>query len=305
MLKTLLSFAITRYLLTALVSLLMGAAAHWYLAAPKVLTITQRITGPTVEVQKYITIHDIKEVIKKVPVENRTEIERLMKENVRLQLEVSSITTGAAFLTVKNQGLLTDVDQLKTEINRLAGATKEFKDWRIHIQTSPTEVRYDLKQKFIITGSSGRDAAGNPSTTLQLAEVTPKGNVPVEVKPVIDIQMKVDETKQHWQFGLAMQAGVGLTVPSRSPFTRVPGGVVGVQWLSRGRTHAAEDKTVAFATPVISLSEMTREIGVMPVSWNTHKIMPIFQDLWVSPYVGFTNLAKGKPRIGAFVTSTF
>lgn len=283
--------------LIALVSLL-GYGAYKVFTRGLDIQIVQ--TTPEVKtVYVDVPVLDTKTITKIVTdPKDKAEIARLLAENKKLGAQVVQLTNTVAELKSHGDGTV-DV----TPPTDTTPAVTHFKDFRLDFTTDGKTAHYDLTQKFQVLSTTGRDKDGKRIALVNLFELGPNGEK-FPMSKVETTAIFADETKPHWIVSPAIQAGFSIAKDTSQKTT--PGGIVGVQWLKKGRTKAAEDSSFAALTPVAFISDTVKEAGVLPVSWNlgTVKFSP-FKDLWVSPYVGFDLANRKTSRIGFSLTATF
>jgi hypothetical protein len=293
---------IVRYIFVFIIALLLGAAAHWYFADP--ITTIVREPGQkyveTVYVDKPVLV--TQDVLKYVT--DKKEVEKLLKELAFLENKVMNLTESIK--TLESQGAGKIVYQ---DVPGPAGKTvreANFKDWRLTFTAKDDAANYTLSQKFEILATAGRDVNGRPTATTRLFEIGPNDerNIATAVSQVVVVGNATDG-KQHWKFGLNLVAGVGYTRDTTLK-TQSPAGLVGMRWMTRGATKAAEDGVWAAASPVVIIDQKgTTEFGILPVSYNAGQVMPFFKDMWVSPVIGFKTTPFGVSRFGLGISATF
>lgn len=242
-------------------------------------------------VQNTVTVEVPKIVPKYIDryITDDTNAKRLLDENKALNLRVTELSETLANYVSQGTGIPT--------VTMVAGVPNvKFKDWRLDFTSNGEVANYTLTQKFEVLSTTGRDKNGAPVHLVKLFELAPSG----ARLPIVDTKTStvvLDETRDHWMFGLDLQAGIGVTWNTSG--TNQQGAVVGVQWLKRGRTSAAEESYVSLLTPVAFAAESGIEAGILPVSVNLGraKYTP-FKDIWLSPLVT-------QKRLGAVLTATF
>lgn len=241
-------------------------------------------------------------------------IRALYDENVRLKSTITAMSKTLATLESTGTGpvsqveippsFVTETSPLVSHMVETPATTKglEYRDWRLHFLTDGQTAKYELTQKFEVLSTTGRNEAGVPVALTNVFELGPNG----ERTPLTDVKttfLVADQTKVRWRFGFSVPGGVAVTYQSGK---RQIGGVVGAQLLSRGRSRAAGDMSMAVLTPVIYASETSQEFGVLPLSVNLGNVVKHqpFQNLWVSPL--FTMDGKYKlSRWGFTFTAIF
>jgi len=227
-----------------------------------------------------------KEVIKYVT--DRAEVEKVLMENAYLQNQVVTLNETIAQLKTSGSG--------KVIYRDVPGPTKvvhetEFKDWRLHFLAQDESATYTLTQSFEAIATAGRDKEGKPFSSVKLFEIGPAG----ERFPMTNTQTTVVAATpggKGWFPGVNIQAGAGITTDQGAV-------VVGVRWLTRGYSKAAEDGVYSILTPVAFIGSKDKEVGILPISLNLGRLphQP-FKDLWLSPYVS-------SKRVGVAILATF
>lgn len=277
---------IAPYLIVLILGVLLTRACA---PAPKPEVIT-KVVENTVTVQ--VPVEKITTKIVKEYITDTANAERLLKENNALHLRVTELSETLAKYTSQGTGPVV----VTPPVQPGDPTAFTFKDWRLDFTSDGTTANYTLTQKFEVLSTTGRDKDGAPVHLVKLFEIAPSGaRLPITDTKTTTIV--TDGTRDHWMLGIDLQAGIGVTWNTSG--TNQQGGVVGVQWLKRGRTSAAEDSYVSLLTPVAFASESGIEAGILPVSVNLGraKYTP-FKDIWLSP------LATPN-RLGAVLTATF
>jgi len=185
-----------------------------------------------------------------------------------------------------------------------------FTDWRLSFvgDTATQQASYTLAQRFEITHITGRQRDGTPTSLMRMVEIGPaetRTPVPMLAKTVV-----IDETRNHWFWAPTIQAGYAMSWPMststlRPSGTRAHGALVSVQLWRRGLTKAAEDCSLAIASPVVFLSQDVKAIGLAPIGVNLGRLKhQPFKDIWVSPFVVFDPRVS-LFRVGAGVSASF
>lgn len=240
-------------------------------------------------------------------VQDDEQVRRLMAENARLKVEVTSLNETLATYTVHGTGQVTQVptNTLPPVMQPSDAPTVfQFKDWRLHFTTDGQDARYTLTQKFEVLSTLGKNDKGTPVSLVKLFEIGPDG----QRLPITDMQTTtvIASGGPSWHFNPTPQAGVAFTADKSK--SRATGGVLGVQWLTRGTSEAAEDSTWSLLTPVVFLSgeSDTREIGILPFSYNAGQLKYVpFKDVWLSPYIGFSPSTRVFGHAGITITASF
>jgi len=276
----------------------VGLWNHYHPFTPQVITKTLEHTT-TVLVPGPITTTTVDKL---VYIKDKTEAKALLQENAKLHVKVNELTETLASATSHGGG---PVEPTIVTVTQDVPTPVHFKDWRLNFTSDGKVAAYDLTQKFEVISTTGRDKAGKPLALVKLFEVGPgtkKTLIPSETTAVL-----TDDTLPSWHVSPAIIAGFIAGYDVAGPVhSTAKGGLVGVQWLKRGRTSSAEDSVLALATPVYMISA-TPQIGVLPFSVNLGHIkhQPL-KDLWLSPYVGagfssFTTIRT----VGVAITATF
>lgn len=257
-------------------------------------------TTPTVKtVYVNVPVLDTKTITKFVSdPKDKAEIQRLLALNKKLGADVVQLTNTVAELQSHGDGNVT-----VTPPTGSTPALTKFKDWRLNFTTDGKTAHYDLTQKFQVLSTTGRDKDGKRIALINLFEIGPQGEK-FPMSKVETTAIFADETKSHWLVSPAIQAGLSVTRDANA--RTVTGGVIGLQWLKKGRTKSAEDSSVSLLTPVAFISGDVREVGMLPVSVNLGRLKhQPFKDIWVSPYVGFDWSTRNLSRLGLGLTATF
>lgn len=221
---------------------------------------------------------------------DKAAIESLLAENQRLSSKVVELTQTIADVSSHGEG--------PVEVPTPAPISVHFKDWRLDFTSDGQKAQYSLSQKFEILSTSGRDKEGKTISLVKLFELGPNGER-VPANNLKTTAIIADQTTPHLLISPSVQAGFMISLTDK-------GGIVGLQWLKRGRTPAAEDSTISFATPVVFLTKTVKEAGLLPISINLGQLPhnPL-KDVWISPYVGFSLTSTTPKRVGLAITATF
>lgn len=248
------------------------------------------LTTPTTQIE---VVHDTQQVRVEVPVltdrvvdrviidpKQQVLVNQLLKENHELKTQISSVISTTAQNTTQGSGTAQEVagDQVQ------GYPTFSFKDYQLEATYRGPEFSYKLSQDFRIVSTVGRDRSGKSVGLLRLYQDTPEG--PKEI-PAQTTVVSADPTGSRWLASPRIQAGVGVD----------KSGLVGLQWLKRGKSNDPKDLQWALLTPAYA-SKLG--VGVLPVSFNLGSLpKQPFTNIWVSPFV-----SKDK-KLGAFLTATF
>lgn len=247
-----------------------------------------------------------KRVIVYFPVEDRASIRALLDENKQLKLKVQELNVARAEWESKGGGQIswtTGFDSSLTETPAF-----KFKDWRLTFEGVGNRATYTLSQKFTIINTTSRDKHNVTTNLFRLYEIGPDNErlpIPVtETKTVV-----TTPPNEGWYVKPTMQGGWSavITIPTvpTAAATTYTAGVIAVPWLKHGTTRAVEDTRWSFFTPTVTFTKTERTIGVMPVSFNLGTLpRQPFSDIWISPYVGFSN-SPNLSRTGFVFTVTF
>lgn len=257
------------------------------------------------EVPKYVEVPKDKIVTKEVIkyVKDVVEVTKLMNEAKVKDNRITSLTeTVAQLRVIADQGPRTEF------VNVLVPGKAEahFKDWRLTfdaIEGAPT--KYSLNQKFESLVAVGKDKEGNPFVSSKLFEVGPN-ETRTELTGATVTHVQAVPSLKGWYFRGAVQAGFVYSYDT-SAKTAVAGGVVGLKWMHRGYSKAAEDGIWSVAIPAAFISSTGVEPAIIPVSVNLGRIpKQPFRDLWLAPIVVFGKAPNVSPtRIGFSLTATF
>lgn len=259
-----------------------------------------------------------KEVIKYV--QDDAEVKRLMAENDKLKRKVTQLSetiatykaTGGGKVEVVTTTLpappadVVVVDSTKPgDFVIREGQMVQFKDFRLDFRTDGRQGQYTLTQKFEVLQASGIDQNGKPFNQVKLFEIGPD-----EKRTLIEdfktTNIFADAGRAKWRIGFTVQAGAGYFAESGDTTKKAAAGLVGFQWLKKGKTEAAEDSSLAIASPFAILGGDTIQFGVAPVSFNLGRLrFQPFKDLWVSPVVGWDTEKGSVGKVGVGVTASF
>jgi hypothetical protein len=196
--------------------------------------------------------------------------------------------------------------EVKTVFVTTPGAPEaHFKDWRLTFDATASQTTYQLDQKFEAIAAIGKDKDGKPVVKTRLFEIGP-GETRTEMSDASTIVVSATPNPKKWRLSGSIQAGFGGSYDTGAK-KGVSGGVVGLQWLKRGTSKAAEDNTLSLLTPVAFISPGVIEPGLLPASINLGRIpKQPFKDLWASPLIAFGKAPNVSPtRFGFVLTATF
>lgn len=237
-------------------------------------------------------------------VTDKVEVNRLLDLNKALSIKVTQLSETLANASSEGSGTVKYIDVPvpgKTEVIRRA----EFNDWRLKFLADDDRAIYTLTQRFEILASTGKDKNGQPANVVKMFEIGP-GETRTEITDTATVVVTaLPKPKASWFVSPSLQIGGAYVQTRTTPTVRTPGAIVALRWLSRGETKAAEDSSLAFASPAVFITKNIKEPGILPVSWNAGKALPVFKDLWVSPYIGFAPKTGKVQRVGLAITASF
>ena len=298
---------ILSYLVVLCIGIGVGVYGHIRWQTPPAAVVR------TVVDTKYVDVPVDKIVYRDVVkyVQDKAEVTKLLKQTAAQKDQIATLTeTIANFKPTVIAGPTTFVN--------VPGAPEaHFKDWRLTFDAVGPKTTYSLDQKFEALAAIGKDSSGKPTVTTKLFEIGP-GETRTPLTGASTTVVTAIPNPRKWRLTGSIQAGFGYTMSTTSvtttannvqttKFPTVAGGIIGLQWLKRGTSKAAEDSTISLLTPVAFISSGVIEPGLLPVSANLGRIphQP-FKDLWVSPLVAFGNAPKITPtRFGVVLTATF
>jgi len=267
--------------------LIAGFGIYSWFRGPKIEIVTGPGNATTVYIDRPVLVP--KEVVRYV--EDRANVQKLLDENAALRNQITVLAETIAELRSTGSGSIVYVDR------PVPGETRtvrqgDFRDWRLHFTFQDDQAQYELTQRFEALAAAGHDREGRPTATVRLFEIGP-GDTRTPLTTTKTTVVAASGQGARWLLSPSIQAGAAIS-------DTTPGALVGVQWLKRGTTKAAEDNTYALMTPVVFVSSGRREIGLLPASVNLGRLpRQPFKDLWVSPYLA------GSGRFGIAVTATF
>jgi hypothetical protein len=297
-----------RHALSILLAVSLGAGLFWYFGPPRVVIVDK--PGPIQERTVYVDkpVLTEKTIVKYLPAPSQAEVEKILAENKALKNQVIALNNTLATLATitmagkENPTKVEPVPDPKNPAQMVNQVT--FKDWRLDFKSVGNDTTYKLTQRFSANAVVTKDVDGKLGASVSLFEVGPKEErTPITNTKVTSIVADPGLGAKHWFFSPSIQAGFAYTYDLTTKKS-LPGGVIGLKWLTRGYTKAAEDGIYSILTPVAFISS-TVEPGVLPVMVNLGRIphQP-FKDLWVGPLVGFTTKG-GMSRYGVVFTGTF
>lgn len=259
----------------------------------------------------------VKNVTQYVEVVDRVQVNRLLRENQKLNITVQQLMLSQAQYTSSGGGLIdhivpppSDPTVLPTEPSVLpAPVGVSFTDWRLHFQSDGVTANYTLTQKFSITATVGVNKYNKPVNIINLYELGAQNErvaIPITNTTIISAS---DTLRPRFYRKATLQAGIGVTPSLKTdPVSKVNMNVtVAVPWLKRGRTTAVEDTRYAYFTPAVNVNTSGggTVIGALPISFNVGTIgRNPFTDVWVSPFVGIAS-DTSKKHWGIVLSATF
>lgn len=174
-----------------------------------------------------------------------------------------------------------------------------FRDYRLTFDANliTEQATYKLTQRFESVVMTGRQANGKPLALAQLYELAENGDRTL-LPTVATTAVFADETAPHWYRGLGIQAGIAATIDAAG--TATTPATVALQWLSHGRTKAAEDTSYTVLAPAVVFGRGVQDIGIIPVAFNFGRL----------PHQPFSNVWGGifiskSQRVGVTFTAKF
>ncbi len=223
-------------------------------------------------------------------------IDALVAENKKLNVKITELSKTDVVLVDHQEGPVTVIPATPSQ-----PLTYDFKDWRLHFTMDGTKAQYDLRQRFEILHTTGRNAAGQALSEVRIFELG-SDDSRIPIPNAFTTAVVLDNTYAHWIVSPTIQAGVGSTLQSR-------GGVVAIQWLKHGKTKAAEDSSVSLLTPAALITSGNTYVGLLPISVNLGRLpYQPFRDIWVAPFVGTNPKSFSLPQpitIGAAIVASF
>ena len=292
---------------TALVVMIAMAAWHFTHPVTKTTTVVQTTTQTkTITIPGPLTT---KTLTKTVLVPDTASASALLKDNQTLKLTVQQLNETMATLQSSGDGTVQTVPTttIPKDLVPSGPATPtvvEFKDWRLHFVQNGQDAKYDLSQKFEVIDTVGKNAKGIPTNLYRVYEMDATGK-PVPLTDVTTTTVVSAGPGSHFYLQPSLAVGVGL-VGSAAATTQTNSQaiLIGIPWLKRGATTAAQDTRYELLTPVfVKTTGETGEIGLLPFSINLGSLphQP-FQNIWISPYVGLPiGAVVMVKRIGFFV----
>ena len=283
---------------------LLGLIVYGAQKPPRVTYLDPITKVIEVPVEK-ITTKVVKEYVR---VEDRAGVTSLLRENKKLQSTVEQLTTSLAVSTGTGRGTTTVTfpsdpthpSLFPTPIE--VPAAVSFKDWRLSFESNGSDGRYTLTQRYSILNTVGRNKDNVPVNLVRLFEIGEHGErIPIPLTETTTIA--VQPNQPHMYIRPQVQGGVAFFSGMESNPT--PTFTVAVPWLHRGTIRATEYTRYAYLTPMMTVSNEEKTVGIAPLSINvgTFKHTP-FQDVWVSPYGGI-NPETSTKRFALVFTTTF
>lgn len=295
--------SLARHALSILLAVGLTAGLFWWFLPPRT-TIVER-PGPTVEKIVYVDRPVLKTeyVTKYLDPPSKLEVQKVMAENAFLENEVTRLNDTIAKLKSTGTGTIQYVE-VPVPGQTVTRREATFKDWRLDFKAVDKVVNYTLDQKFEAVTSVGRDKQGKEFVNTKLLEIGPgETRTALENVKATTVIASATSNGKHWIFNGAIQGGFAFSYDIAAKKS-VPGGIIGVKWLTRGYTKAAEDGIFSVLTPAVYISSKV-EPALLPVSVNFGRVpKQPFRDLWLSPLIGFT-MSGGVSRYGVVFTGTF
>lgn len=244
-----------------------------------------------------------------LPPEDLPTVTAILKENENLRVKVHELSVSLATYESQGGG---PIAPASSPFSPPTTVTRDvhFKDWRLEFTSNQNTAQYTLRQQFAIVNTVGRDRKNTPTHVVRLYEVEPNGaRTPIPITQTSTIAAAPNLPA--WALTPRITAGVayinrGSSVtarPATSDF--VPTGVLAISWLRRQRSTANEDATWAVLSPAVTITDTSKSIGILPVSYNLGSLpKQPFTNLWVSPYIGSSTTTR-IDRLGFTLTATF
>lgn len=293
-----------RVLLSLAILAVLGAIVFGAQKPPRVTYLDPITKVIEVPVDR-ITTNVVKEYVR---VEDRAAVTALLNENKKLHSTVEQLTTSLAASTSTGRGTTTISFPIDPAAPSLFPTPLEvpikvsFKDWRLNFESNGMDGRYTLTQRYSILNTVGRNKENVPVNLIRLFEIGENGErIPIPITETTTIATR--PSQPHTYVRPQVQGGIAFFPNINN--SSMPVLTVAVPWLHRGTIQAAEYTRYAFFTPMATVSENERTVGVAPLSLNlgTFKYTP-FQDVWVSPYGGINPDTSAK-RFALVFTTTF
>lgn len=293
-------FAVTHkvaILLTLVILILLGRDVYHARHEPNVDQIVQNVPVQVTPEAKVITVPGpitTKTVTKFVnDPADKALIDALLKQNAQYKTQPESLTETTGTLTQERT-----IEAVPAAPGTPASTRVNFKDWHLEFTADGAQARYKLNQRFVVLATTGRSQTGQPLSLTNLYEVG-SNDERIPVTGLETTAVYTDQTQPHFFVGLNVQGGIVATAPIPGAglgTSGTRGGLVGLQWLKRGRTNAPGDISFALLTPAIIFKP--GNLGVLPVSWNVGRHLKPLSNIWISPYISQT-------QIGLAATVTF
>jgi hypothetical protein len=226
-------------------------------------------------------------------------VKMLLAENATLKASATTATVATAESESHGGGAIVPaqaVAERPTGLDAAAVTPVHFADYRLDFTSDGKTADYTLRQKFRVVSTTGRRADGSPLSLVRLYEQTPSGAVEVPVTETTGLV--ADQTAPHWILHVGVQAGLAFSVPTTGG-GGLRNGIIGLQWLSRGKTRAAEDERFTLLEPALMTGGGVTEFGLVPFAVNIGLLphQPL-TNLWFGPYISSS-------RVGGVVVVKF
>ena len=274
-------------------------------------SIITPIVGNTKTIQVNVGALTPRVITEFIKVEDVATVNRLMKENAALKVQVQQLTVASAESTShigRTEGTTTIIDTAPSaeSIPERADTKTIYYDdqWRLQFWSDGITSEYWLKQKFVILNSAGVNRDHVPVVFTKLYEIG-RNNERIEIPITESTTISTVPTRMRWYLRPSLQAGAHITRSSNAATNGVNyRALVALPLLKRGTDTVPERSSLALLTPAVAIASDT-QLGVLPISVNLGhvKYVPL-SDVWVSPFVGVP-LGKQTPQFGIAVTATF
>jgi hypothetical protein len=293
-----------RALFVVLLCVAIAFGVHRYRrVVPVAQTVAPGVTSTVVETQSLST----KDVVRVVSdPKDKALIARLLSQLAALKAAPTSVVVSTAHSESTGGGrIVVDappevvVTLTAPEPSAPAPTSMRFKDYRLTFEADlvKRQATYALSQQFETVVTTGRQRDGRPLALAAIYEIGENGDRTL-MPTTSTTAVFADETSPHWMRQVGIMGGVAATRDAEGRSAN--GAVIALQWLTRGRTKAAEDSTLALLSPALVLAKGATDIGILPVSVNVGRIphQPL-SNVWVSPYISKSQ------RIGVMVSAKF
>jgi hypothetical protein len=281
-----------------------GILAYRRWTTPTIIKIPVGSVNPATQAYQ-VQAPDLQPKAVKTIVKDVAEVSRLLREQAAMQVTIDRLLEVNARLVATGKGTIEYRDVPVPGTPRVVREAT-FADWRLSFKAVDDKASYQLRQRFEVLATTGKTAAGLPTAAVKLFELGP-GEIKTPLTDVATTFIVANPAAPRWYLSPTVQAGVGLTMTTGRQSALAA--IVGVRWLSRGSSRAAEDSTWALLSPVVVLTGTQHEVGILPVSVNLgripHRYQP-FKDLWVAPVITVASWPpKAVGRVGLTITASF